>query len=157
MVLSLATSSDEQWRTFSSKLRAQIKRPQRENTSVIIGHEELLDDFYSVYTRNMRDLGSPPHSKKFICNILDQFHDNSWLVIIRLNDRPVAGGFLLGHNKRLEIPLASTIRDVNSLSINMLLYWEVLQFAISSGFQSFDFTSFRCCCTHKFLKFFFIF
>lgn len=139
MVLSLSASSDELWNTFSSKLRAQIRRPQRENTSVICGHKELLDDFYSVYARNMRDLGSPPHSKKFIRNILDQFPDNSWLFIIQLDDKPVAASFLLGHKSTLEVPLASTIRDVNSLSINMLLYWEILQFAINKKYKTFNF------------------
>lgn len=139
MLLTLPDTTDLLWRSFSSKLRSQIRRPQRENTETMIGHEELLNDFYTVYTRNMRDLGSPAHSKNFIANILEKFPDNSWLVVIRLNDKPVSAGFLLGYGGTLEIPLASTIKEVNSLSINMLLYWEILQFAINKKYQEFDF------------------
>ena len=39
----------------------------------------------------------------------------------------------------MEIPWASTIRDVNHLSINMLLYWAALEHSINNGFRQFDF------------------
>ena len=139
MVLALPQSKDELWQGFSSKLRAQIKRPQRENPDTIFGREELLDDFYAVYSRNMRDLGSPVHSKRFIANILQQLPDNSRLVVVKLKGKPVGTALLLAYGDTMEIPLASTIRSVNHLSINMWLYWQVLQFAIKGGYKFFDF------------------
>ena len=139
MVLSLPDSEEALWRGFTSKLRAQIRRPQRENTEILIGGEELVNEFYKVYSRNMRDLGSPAHSKPFIINMLQHFPQNSWIIVLRLNNQPVAAGFLLGMSDTLEIPLASTIRAVNSLSMNMLLYWQVLKFAIENGYKNFDF------------------
>lgn len=139
MVLALPDDKNALWNGFNAKLRAQIRRADRENTQVTIGHTELLDDFYTIYSRNMRDLGSPVQSKLFIKNILRAFPENSWLVIIKLEHRPVSAGFLLGSADTLEIPLASTIRDVNHLSINMLLYWEILKFAIGHDFRQFDF------------------
>jgi lipid II:glycine glycyltransferase (peptidoglycan interpeptide bridge formation enzyme) len=39
----------------------------------------------------------------------------------------------------MEIPWASTIKDVNPLSINMYLYWESLKYAIAQGCTTFDF------------------
>lgn len=139
MVLELPVNKDLLWRSFTSKLRSQIKRPQRENTETLIGSSELLEDFYKVYARNMRDLGSPPHSKTFIKNILESFPDNCWLIVIKLHGKAVAGGFLLAYKDTMEIPLASTVRDVNHLSINMLLYWQVLKFSIELGYRFFDF------------------
>jgi len=139
MVLALPDSEQTLWQNFTPKLRAQIRRPQREPCQVFIGGQENLNDFYAVYSRNMRDLGSPVQSKQFIRNILQQFPQNSWLIVIKLEQRPVAAGFLLGFKHTMEIPLASTIRDVNPLSINMLLYWEVLKFAIKQNYSLFDF------------------
>jgi serine/alanine adding enzyme len=139
MVLSLPNSEDALWSSFTPKLRAQIKRPQRLTPQVVTGGKELLDDFYKIYTRNMRDLGSPAHSKQLIQNILDAFSEESWLVVIRMNNRPVSAGLLLGHKDTMEIPLASTIRTVNPHSMNMLLYWEVLKLAIKQGYNDFDF------------------
>jgi len=139
MVLPLPETQQDLWQGFTSKLRAQIRRAQREQAQVFIGGKEYLNDFYAVYSRNMRDLGSPVQSKRFIKNILLNFPDNSWLIIIKLQQRAVAAGFLLGSGDTMEIPLASTVRDVNHLSMNMFLYWEVLQFAIKQNYAQFDF------------------
>jgi len=95
MVLSLPESHDTLWQGFTAKLRAQIRRPQREQPQVFIRGRENLNDFYAVYSRNMRDLGSPVQSKQFIDNILQHFPENSWLIVIKLRQRPVAAGFLL--------------------------------------------------------------
>lgn len=139
MVLALPETQQTLWQSFSAKLRAQINRPQREKPAIFIGKKEHLNDFYAVYSRNMRDLGSPVQSKLFIANILSHFPHNSWLIVIKLHQRPVAAGFLLGFGNTLEIPLASTLRKVNPLSMNMLLYWEILKFAITQNYSQFDF------------------
>jgi FemAB-related protein (PEP-CTERM system-associated) len=87
----------------------------------------------------MRDLGTPVYAKSFFRHILDRFPHACCLIIIRHENRPVAAAFLMGHRGTLEIPWASTLRDVNHLSINMLLYWEVLKYAIDNNYRLFDF------------------
>jgi serine/alanine adding enzyme len=139
MILPLADSHANLWNSLGSKLRAQIKCPQREKPQILSGRGEYLQDFYSVFARNMRDLGTPVYGKTFFRDILEVFPKNSWIIAIRLNNYPVAAGILIGHRDRLEIPWASTVRDANHLSMNMLLYWEALKFAITRGFRYFDF------------------
>jgi len=139
MVLPLPVDPDSLLASFGSKLRSQIRRAQRETPATRFGGEELLDDFYSVFSRNMRDLGTPVYSKKFFRNILHCFPGDSQLVVARLSHKPVAAAFLLGHRDTLEIPWASTLRDVNHLSINTFLYWEILKSAIESEYRYFDF------------------
>ncbi|VAW53745.1 FIG070318: hypothetical protein [hydrothermal vent metagenome] len=139
MILKLPTNESELWNTIGSKLRAQIKRPQRESPRIQIGGVELLDDFYTVFARNMRDLGTPVYGKPFFENILKSFPEQSDIIIVYLKNKPVSAGFLLGNKDSLEIPWASTIRSVNHLSMNMLLYWEILKFAIEKNYQYFDF------------------
>lgn len=139
MILSLPDSRHDLWNTFTSKLRSQIKRSQREETRVTFGGEECLKDFYTVFARNMRDLGTPVYGKSFFSKILQYFSEHSKIVVIHMGNRPVAAAFLIGYNDTLEIPWASTIKDVNHLSMNMLLYWEVLAFAIENKYQYFDF------------------
>jgi len=139
MILPLPEEKELLWENFTPKLRAQIKRPQKENTSTLIGHHEYLDDFYHVFSKNMRDLGTPVYSKKLFKNILNNFPESARIIIIQLNNKPVSAAFLIGYKDKLEIPWASTIKEVNHLSINMLLYWEVLSFAISKKYNFFDF------------------
>ncbi len=139
MLLKLTSSTDELWNSFTPKLRAQIKRPQKENAEILIGNIEYLDDFYAVFARNMRDLGTPVYSKDFFKNILETFSDSTHIIVIKMNNKPVSAAFLIGYKNNLEIPWASTIQDVNHLSINMLLYWEVLKLAVTKNYKYFDF------------------
>lgn len=139
MLLQLPDKQETLWNNFPSKLRAQIRRPQREQPEVRSGGVEYLNDFYVVFARNMRDLGTPVYSKSFFEYILQTFPERSRIISLRLQNRPVAAGFLLGYREQLEIPWASTIREVNYLSMNMLLYWEALKFAIERNYRQFDF------------------
>lgn len=139
MMLPLPGSHDALWQTFTPKLRAQIRRPQREKVQLLQGGEEYLHDFYTVFSRNMRDLGTPVYARSFFLQVLNSFPAACRIMVIRLHNRPVAAAFLIGHRDTLEIPWASTVRDVNHLSMNMLLYWEVLKYAIENNFRVFDF------------------
>jgi len=65
--------------------------------------------------------------------------NHSHIIVIRKDGKPVAGAFLVGYKKRLEIPWASSLREFNRLGINMRLYWEVLKYAIEKDYDVFDF------------------
>ena len=139
VMLDLPDDPDELWQAIGSKRRAQIKRPIREGIEFISGGAELLDDFYYVFSINMRDLGTPVYSKQFFKEILSTFNQNTFIAVARLNGEAVGAGFLIGNNGKLEIPWASTLRKVNRLGVNMFLYWNILKLAIEKNFQVFDF------------------
>lgn len=139
MQLVLPESSDELWKGFSSKLRAQIRRPTKEGATSEEGGIELVDDFYSVFSRNMRDLGTPVFPKTLFAEMISSFPKTTRIFIVRLNGKPCAAGITYGFRDRLEIPSASSLREYNRSSVNMLLYWTVLQYAISEGYKLFDF------------------
>lgn len=139
MILNLPGTPDELGKMIGSKRRSQIKRPLRENPTVLSGGLELLDDFYEVFTRNMHDLGTPPYAKKWFSAILEVFPEDARLFVIYHKDEPVSCAFVIGFGDMMEIPWASTLKSVNHLSMNMLLYWEVLSSAINRGYKQFDF------------------
>lgn len=139
MLLDLPDDPDELWQNLGSKIRAQVKRPIREGVEFLTGGQELLDDFYYVFSTNMRDLGTPVYSKQFFREMLSSFSENTFIAIVRLNGETVGGGFLIGDNGKLEIPWASTLRKVNRLSVNMFLYWNILKIAMEKNYKVFDF------------------
>ena len=138
MELALPESAAALWARFDGKLRAQIRRPTKEGAVAAVGRAELLPEFYRVFARNMRDLGTPVYPRQFFSRILET-HEASAIAVVRLRDEPVAAGFLLGFRERLEIPWASSVGSHNRLGVNMLLYWEALQVAIDRGYRIFDF------------------
>lgn len=140
MKLALPDSSEKLWNSFPSKLRSQVKRPTKEGMYAILGREEELRSFYSVFSFNMRDLGTPVYSRAFFQNILHAFPDSVWISTVYTKDHiPVASGFLLGFKNTLEIPWASSLRSCNKYSPNNLLYWSALEFACNRGYKVFDF------------------
>lgn len=139
MIRRLPASGDQLDEEIGAKVRAQIKRARQESVQIQIGNLDLLDDFYQVFAINMRDLGTPVYGKCFFRNTLATFPQQAHIVVVRLNKKPVAAAFLLGYRDMMEIPWASTLRSVNALNINMLLYREVLGFCIEKGYSFFDF------------------
>ena len=129
---------------LGSKLRAQIRRPQRDGATVELrsgttGTLAVLDEFYAVFAHNMRDLGTPVYAKRWFAAICRAFADQVAISIARVGGRAVGAGFLVRHRATMEIPWASTLRSTNSSGINMLLYWHHLEHAIRQGCRVFDF------------------
>lgn len=138
MQLGLPDSEEALWKQLGGKLRAQIRRPQKEGAEARSGGAELIDDFHAVYARNMRDMGMPAQPKRLFQAIASAYPD-ALVIVVYLNSQPVAAGFLLGGYQRLDIPWASSLREFNRYSVNMLLYWEALQQAVQRGCRTFEF------------------
>lgn len=139
MMLDLAGNTDAQWQGFNAKLRNQIRKAEKNGITVMVGGKELLSDFYSVFARNMRDLGTPVYATQFFAEILSSFSGESRIITAYLEGNPVASGLVVRFRETLEIPWASSIRDFNPLCPNNLLYWTALQHALEIGCKRFDF------------------
>jgi FemAB-related protein (PEP-CTERM system-associated) len=150
VVLDLPGSSDALLKTFSAKLRSQIRRPQKEGITVKFGGDQI-EPFFSVFSRHMRDLGTPTQSLGFFREIANQFPDDCWFGCAYLDDLPIAGGCGFHFGDQFEMTWASSLREHNRLSANMLLYWAFMDRAVAAGLTRFNFG--RCTRgggTHKF-------
>jgi len=139
MRLDLMPTAAAQFAGFPAKLRAQIRRPQREGAVVHRGGIELLPAFYRVFARNMRDLGTPVYGRNFFRAVLAALPGHAEVLVVAISGKPVAAGLLLHWRGVTEIPWASSLREWNRTGANMLLYWEALQSAIAGGARAFDF------------------
>lgn len=139
MLMTLPESAEALRNALKSKLRSQINRPLREGCTSRIGAVELLDDFYEVFLINMRDLGSPVHSKELMRHVLEAFPERSRIFAVYHAGRPIAASLVIGFNGVLRNPWASSDRRYGSISPNMLLYSRMLEYACDNGYQTFDF------------------
>jgi len=139
MRLVLPSSYETLWASYPSKLRSQIRRAQKEGMTTEIGGPDLLDDFYGVFARNMRDLGTPVYGKRFFEEVLLAFPKDARICVVKLRGKAIAVGFLYGFRNMLEIPWASSDRRYAKFAPNMLLYSSVLKHACEQGYHDFDF------------------
>ena len=139
MELTLESTADEQWKVLDRKLRNQVRKAEKSGLTVEKGGLELLPDFYRVFARNMRDLGTPVYDIRFFHEVLSALPDRSRVLCVRHEGRPVAASIVHWHGRRIEVPWASALREFNPLCANVLLYWSMILLAISGECTTFDF------------------
>lgn len=138
-VLDLVGDPEVLWKSFNAKLRNQIRKAQKSELVSDIGGLEYLDDFYGVFSRNMRDLGTPVWGKDFFEHILNAFPDDAELITVKLDEAVVAAGMILTFKRTQYVPSASAIRSFIKLCPNHALYWSVIRRACEEGYLHFDF------------------
>lgn len=139
MLLELPGSSEELLQSFKSKLRSQIRKAEKNGLTFQFANSDLIDEFYLVFRQNMKDLGSPVHSKKWFEQIIKHFGDAAKIGMVYKKDIAIGAGIILRVGNKISIPWASTLREHNHLNPNMLLYWNFLKFAADNGCHTFDF------------------
>ncbi len=139
MVLDLAPDSESQWGRFSPKLRNQVRKAQKSGLEVMVGGAELLDGFYRVFCRNMRDLGTPVYGREFFENVLHAREVDPRVISVLRGGETIASGIMTRFRDRVEVPWASSNRDFRECCPNNMLYWEAIRRAIGDGARSFDF------------------
>ena len=139
MLLDLPGSSEELWNSLKTKRRTRIRRAEKNNLSFRWSTIEEIDSYYSVFCENMRDLGSPVHSKEWFRAILENYGENIRMGIVYCEEKPVSVGIILSTAKKICNPWASTLRNYHRLVPNMFLYWNFLKYASDNGYDQFDF------------------
>jgi FemAB-related protein (PEP-CTERM system-associated) len=87
----------------------------------------------------MRDLGTPVYGARFFREVFAEFPEASRVFVASVDGRPVAASIVHQFGTTIEVPWASSLREFNPLSANVLLYWHMLRDAIERGARSFDF------------------
>ncbi len=140
MLLTLPESSEQLMKNFKSKLRSQIRKSEKNGLTANLGNDEKhLVGFYQVYSRNMRDLGSPAHSFGWFKAVISAYGHNAIIANVYSDDIVIGAGLVLKSGEICSIPWASTNSDYNRLAPNMLLYWTLLAHATDAGYKTFDF------------------
>jgi hypothetical protein len=90
MRLALPATANELWDGFPAKVRNQVRKGRSNGLKVAWGGEELLPEFYAVFSHNMRDLGTPVYGRGLFRAVLEQFPDRAELCVVRAGRRPAA-------------------------------------------------------------------
>ncbi|MCK4387907.1 MAG: FemAB family PEP-CTERM system-associated protein [Dehalococcoidia bacterium] len=100
---------------------------------------DKLKDFYLTYSRNMQDLGTPPHSYRFFDNILSEFPDNSTILTVKREGVIVYSAFLLFYKGTVIDFMSSTIEEYRKYYPTDFGIWNAITYACEKGFTYFDF------------------
>jgi FemAB-related protein (PEP-CTERM system-associated) len=139
MRLDLPDSVEQMRNALRSKVRNKVRKGEKQDFTLHWGHHDLLGDFYSVFCRNMRDLGTPVFGRKLFDSILTRFSEDAELCVVRSGRHPIAGALLVHYSWATEVPSASSLKTHGSTNVNDLMYWHLLRRAVERGQGAFDF------------------
>jgi FemAB-related protein (PEP-CTERM system-associated) len=139
MRLDLPRTSQLLWKQLDPKVRNQVRKGTKSEFQVAWGGQELLDGFYHVLCRNMRDLGTPVYGQGLFRETLRTFPDDAEICLLCDGQEPVAAAMLLHGAGITEVPTASSLKEYNPSCVNMLMYSHLMDRAIERGQAVFDF------------------
>jgi FemAB-related protein (PEP-CTERM system-associated) len=139
LLLDLPSTEEACWQGFDRKVRNQVRKAEKSGLTAEIGGAPLLPQFYAVFARNMRDLGTPVYSPRFFDAIFAHLGSRVRVVLVRLGSEVIAAGITHTHRHVMEMPWASSLKERRDLCPNNLLYWTVIREAIRTGHTILDF------------------
>ncbi len=126
------------WDTLRAKVRSQVRRPQKEGIVVRFGPDQV-GPFFEVFSRHMRDLGTPTQSRRLFEALVDVFPAQVWFGCAYDGPRAVAAGCGFRWNGEFEMTWAASLARYNAVAPNMLLYWAFMERAAQQGVAAFNF------------------
>jgi len=139
LYLELPDDSEVLWKSLKAKVRNQVRKAEKADLTAHDGGPELLGEFYAVYVRNMRDLGSPPHGRGFFRRVAEGFGEALRVFVVRQGEKALAASLTLRDAHGLHVPWAGSDWRARDLCPNMLLYWRMLTNACDTKAGRFDF------------------
>lgn len=142
-LLDLSKGKDYVWNNLiKAKTRTHVRKAEKMSAQIKFGRNELLDDFYAVISEAWRDLGTPTHSKDFYGNIIKNLNGsdgwNSGFLVIYLGGIAIASACFIYDRESIHHPYSATLNKYKKHSLNSLVYWNLILFAISKNINTFD-------------------
>jgi serine/alanine adding enzyme len=129
---------DAVWSGLESNVRRKVRRAQKEGFRVEFGSDQV-EAFYAVFSRHMRDLGTPTLPRRFFTTVAEQFADAVRIGCVYAGTRPIAGAFGFQWTDELELTWVSALQEYHRAYANMLLYWSFIERAAGENLRAFNF------------------
>jgi len=126
------------WQRLNSNVRRKVRRAQKEGISVSFGLDQV-SAFYDVFSRHMRDLGTPTLPRRLFETLAERFPDDVWFGCAYYQGRPVAAGCGFQWAGEFEMTWVSALQEYHRIYANMLLYWAFIERAANLSLGVFNF------------------
>lgn len=137
LMLDLPKDPDRLWRAIGSRNRNKIRKAEKTGLAIDYGMQ-YLRDFYIIYAKNLKYLGTPVFPYSMFETIAEVFEDRCELLVLKLENKPVSGMFLFKFRNIIAEPWVASLRQYHNIYINNYLYWQAIKYACKEGFARFD-------------------
>jgi FemAB-related protein (PEP-CTERM system-associated) len=136
--LPLSKDPDAVLKALPKDIRYMIRKADKAGLHVRRG-PELLDEFYKLFTINMRRLGTPVFPRALFANLIAEFGKQIDVQIVYSGSQPVASAVSFLFRDTMHPYYIGGLPVARDLAANNFLWWELMKFASQSGMNTFDF------------------
>lgn len=126
-------------RSLPRDVRRMIRLGEQFGFAASLGGVELLDEFYDLYASSVRRLGTPVFPKRLFAAFLQEFPNDSDILVLRDGRRAVAAVLSFYFRDTVSPYYAGANPAYHRVGVNNFLYWELMRRAAARGFTRFDF------------------
>jgi serine/alanine adding enzyme len=138
MWVPLPETTDELFNNLGSRLRNKIRSARKQGLHAVWGKEDLVKDFYKVFSCNMRNLGTPVYPRVWFENFMQVARDTSHVLVLWDDNDPVAATWITTYREEVELPWIASTPAARGKYSTVLLYWTALEWAIENRFRRVD-------------------
>lgn len=138
VVLDLPKTPEELWKALSHGMRNKIRKPQKEKVEVRFGAAEM-EPFWRIFSRHMRDLGTPTLPLGWFRAIQETFGEGVWFACAYHQGTAIAGGCGFVTPREFELTWSSALNQYRDLRANVLLHYSFMEAAVKRGVARFNF------------------
>lgn len=138
MEVELPSTVEELSNRLSPKMRKRIRFARKNGLEPHWAGAEAVGAFYSVFSMNMRNLGTPVYPQSWFENLFKKFPNE--IKILNLNEagKTVASALVSIYRDTVELPWAATLPESRDKFSPLLQYWTLLEWALENGYKRVD-------------------
>lgn len=138
LVVDLAGDEEQVWRGIKKRARQLTSQAIRAGLEVV-NATGCFEQIYPVYSRAMRDRGTPTLGIRFFRELLSEFPDLFDFLAVQHEGRFLGGGFVTPWKDTVCCSWGGMLHRYYDLRPNHLLYWETLRYGMERGARWLDF------------------
>lgn len=137
--LELADNEETMWKTFRSEIRNRARKAEAAGCVTSVGGADRVDDFYYIFCRHMRELGTPVYGKELFDNLARIYGNDARIITTHIAGKPVGAGIMIFYNDIVEVPWISSLESAFKAYPNNAMYMGAIRYAIQRKCKRFDF------------------
>ncbi|HKO22010.1 MAG TPA: FemAB family XrtA/PEP-CTERM system-associated protein [Candidatus Eisenbacteria bacterium] len=131
--------ADQNMAAIPRNQRRSIRVAQKHGLTARVGHMDLLDGFYHVYSESVRNLGTPVFPRALFANILERFGDDAFILGIDKGGQLLSAVLTFRWRDQILPYYGGATREGIQFATNDFMYWSLLLNGMERGLQVFDF------------------
>jgi FemAB-related protein (PEP-CTERM system-associated) len=135
----ISPDDDENLKAIPRKSRRMVRQGMKNGLEARFGGTDLLDDFYELFAFNYRSLGTPVFPKRYLRTILEEFGEQSSVLLVEKDGEPLSGVLSLYFEGQVIPYYSGAFPPARRWAANDYLYWALMSHAAARGCSVFDF------------------